>query len=83
MKYTPLSDSGCESRMAQLDVKVKFSGGASPLKTLGNKQLVNVNKYLMTEDFNDDKGTLALFGWARNSIEAKEAVKMEEEQEQL
>ena len=33
MKYTPLSNSGCESRMAQLDVKVKLSGGAAPLKT--------------------------------------------------
>ena len=65
--------------MAQLDVKVKFSGGAAPLKTLSNKQVVSVNKYLMTEDFNDDKDTLALFRWARNSTEAKEAVKMEEE----
>ena len=47
--------------MAQLDVKVKFSGVAAPLKTLSNKQVVSVNKYLMTEDFNDDKDTLALF----------------------
>ena len=44
-----------------------------------NKQVVSVNKYLMTEDFNDDKDTLAPFRWARNSTEAKEAVKMEEE----
>ena len=71
MKYTPLSNSGCESRMAQLDVKVKFSGGAAPLKTLSNKQVVSVNKYLMTEDFNDDQDTLAVFRWARNSTEAK------------
>ena len=61
IKYTPLSNSECESLMAQLDVKVKFSGGAAPLKTLSNKQVVSVNKYLMTEDFNDDKDTLALF----------------------
>ena len=27
MKYTPLTNSGSESRMAQLDVKVNFSGG--------------------------------------------------------
>ena len=49
------------------------------MKTLSNKQVVTVNKYLMTEDFKDDKATLALFRWARNSNEAKEAVKMEEE----
>ena len=65
--------------MAQLDVKVKFSGGAAPLKTLSNKQVVSVNKYLMTEDFNDDQDTLALFRWARNSTEAKQATQMEEE----
>ena len=41
--------------------------------------MVSVNKYLMTEGFNDDKATLALFRWARNSTEAKEAVKMDEE----
>ena len=46
---------------------------------LSYKQVVRVNKYLMTEDFNDDKETLALFRWARNSTEAKEAVKMGEE----
>ena len=28
---------------------------------LSNKQVVRVNKYLMTEDFNDDKDTFALF----------------------
>ena len=33
---------------------------------LSNKQVVRVNKYLMTEDFNDDKYTLALFRLARN-----------------
>ena len=60
-KYAPLSNSGCKSQMAQLDVKVKFSDGAAPLKTLSNKQVVSVNKYLMTEDFNDNKDTLALF----------------------
>ena len=65
--------------MAQLDVKVKFFGGAAPLKTLSNKPVVSGNKYLITEDFNDDKDWLDLFRWARNSIEAKEAVKMEEE----
>ena len=47
--------------MVQLDVKVKFSGGAAPLKPLGNKKGVSVNKYLMTQGFRDDIATLALF----------------------
>ena len=65
--------------MGQLDVEIKLPGDAASLKTLSNKQVVSVNKYLMTEDFNDDNNTLALFRWARNSTTAKEAVKMKEE----
>ena len=50
MKHTPLTNSGCESRMAQLDVRVKFSGGAAPLDTLSDKQIVSVNKYLTSSE---------------------------------
>ena len=54
MKHAPLTNSGCESRMAQLDVRVKFSGGAAPLDTFSDKQIVSVNKYLTSSDFDDD-----------------------------
>ena len=37
MEYAPLTNSGCENRQAQLDVRVKFSGEAAPLKNISNK----------------------------------------------
>ena len=76
MKYTPLTNSGSESRMAELDVKVKFSGGAAPVKTLSNKQVISVNKYLCTKDFSTDEKILEHFTWERTSKEATEATKM-------
>ena len=33
MRYTPLTNSASESRIAQLDLKVKFSGGAAPVQS--------------------------------------------------
>ena len=40
MMYCPLTNSGCESRQANLDRRVKFSGGSTPLQTLSNKEVV-------------------------------------------
>ena len=65
MKHAPLTNSGCESCMAQLDVRVKFSGGAAPLDTLSNKEIVSVNKHLTTNDF-DSEGAGELFKWAKH-----------------
>ena len=78
MRYTPLTNSGCESRMAQLDVKVKFSGGSAPVETLSDKQVVSVNGYLLTEDFDDANNTHTLFKWARTSAQAKEANRLQD-----
>ena len=78
MKHAPLTNSGCESRMAQLDVRVKFSGGAAPLDTLSDKQIVSVNKYLTSTDF-DNEGAGELFKWARTSEEAKLAIGLQQD----
>ena len=53
MKYTPLTSSGSQSRMAQLDVTVNFSGGAAPVDTISDKQVISVNQLFTTEEFND------------------------------
>ena len=45
MKHTPLTNSGCESRAAQLGVMTDFVGGSTFIKTLSNKQIVKVNGY--------------------------------------
>ena len=78
MKHTPLTNSGCESRMAQLDVRVKFSGGAATLDTLSDKQIVSVNKYLNSSEF-DNGGAEEMFKWARTSEEAKKAMELQKD----
>ena len=49
--------------MAQLDVKVNFSGGAAPVDTISDKQVISVNQLFTTEEFNDGN-TLEMFKWA-------------------
>ena len=51
MMYSPLTNSGCESRQANLDRRVKFSGGSTPLQTLSNKEVVASNSYLNSSSF--------------------------------
>ena len=78
MEHAPLTNSGCESRMAQLDVRVKFSGGAAPVDTISDKQIVAVNKYLVCNDLHLDR-IEEEFKWARTSEEAKKVLKIQKE----
>ena len=71
MKHAPLTNSGCESRMAQLDVRVKYSGGSAPVHTISDKQVVAQNKYLLSSDFDTADKTEDQFKWAKTSAEAK------------
>ena len=59
MKYTPLTNDACESQMAQLDVKVNYSGGAAPVETLCDKQILSANGYLTIDDKKSKHSTLA------------------------
>ena len=73
MKYAPLTNSGCESSMAQLDVRIKYSGGSAPVHTISDKQVVAQNKYLLSSDFDTADKTEDQFKWAKTSAEAKMA----------
>ena len=73
MENAPLTNSGCESKMADLDVRVRFSGGAAPIETISDKQVVSKNKFLLSDEF-DGEGAGELFKWARTSTEAKKAM---------
>ena len=53
MKHTPLTNLGCESRMAQYDNRVKFSRGFASISILSDKQVVATNKYLLQPNLND------------------------------
>ena len=37
--------------MALLNVKLKYSDGAAPIKTLSGKQIVSANGYLTSDEF--------------------------------
>ena len=79
MMYCPLTNSGCESRQANLDRRVKFSGGSTPLQTLSNKEVVTGNKYLSSASFPVSlHAQMQEFQWARRSKESKEAIKLQQ-----
>ena len=78
MLKAPLTNSGCESRLAQLDVRVDFCGGSAPINTISDKQVVSVNNYFSTDEFKSENKK-ELFQWARNSEEAKEVNKLQDE----
>ena len=79
MKFAPLTNSGCESRMAELDVRVKYSGGSAPVPTISDKQVVAKNKYLLSDDFDTAEKTEDMFQWAKSSAEAKMANDLQKE----
>ena len=79
MMYCPLTNSGCESRQANLDRRVKFSGGSTPLQTLSNKEVVCGNKYLTSGSFPVSlHAQMQEFQWARRSKDAKEALQLQQ-----
>ena len=59
--------------MAELDVRVKYSGGSAPVPTISDKQIVSKNKYLLSDDFDTSDKTEEQFQWAKSSAEAKMA----------
>ena len=66
MKHAPLTNLGCESRIAQFDNRVKFSRGFAPISTLSDKQVVATNKYLLQLNLNDPEVCKSEFTWAKN-----------------
>ena len=79
MKHTPLTNSGSESRVAQLGVMTDFVWGSTSIETLSNKQIVKVNGYLKTSYFTTDEQTSHLFKWARTSSECKKVKEINQE----
>ena len=77
LEFAPLTNSGAESRFSQLDVKVKFSGGSAKLDTISDKQIVGVNKYLIQPGVQET--AQEQFKWAHTSMQAKEAMKLQNE----
>ena len=53
LQFAPLTNLGCESEVAALDVRLKVSGGTTTIQTLSNKTVVKTNKYLEHKDLLD------------------------------
>jgi hypothetical protein len=46
LQFAPLTNLGCESEVAALDVRPKVPGGATTIQTLPNKTAVKTNEHL-------------------------------------
>ena len=79
IKHAPLTNLGCESRMAQFDNRVKFSRGFAPISTLSDKQVVATNKYLLQPNLDDPEVCKSEFTWAKNSKQATLVNKLQQE----
>ena len=66
------------ARQAELDVRVKHSGGSAPLETLSDKQIVSVNGYLLQPIFETD-GAGKEWLWFRSSAETKACRELRQE----
>ena len=79
MKHAPLTNLGCESRMAQFDNMVKFSGGSAHISTLSDKQVDSTYKYLLHHNLDDAEVCKEEFKWAKTSNEAQMVNELQKE----
>ena len=74
MEEAPLTNSGCESNFAQLDLECRrVGGGNTTLQTMSQRHIVKTNKYFNTEDWKNMETDLKNKAWkqARSSDQAK------------
>ena len=73
MKWAPLTNLGCESKMGWLDNRIKVSGGSTTVHTLSHKSIVAHNGLLSADEFQDlsPEEKLVLWRFGRNSDTAK------------
>ena len=74
MEEAPLTNSGCESNFAQLDLEFRrVGGGQTTLQTMSNRHIVKTNKNFNTEDWKNMESKLKNKAWkdARSSEQAK------------
>ena len=74
LMFAPISNLGCESEIAWLDNRLKFSGGSTSVSTISNKKVIHTNKAITSELFPDDESERRKkWKWARSSDEVKAA----------
>ena len=78
MRWAPLTNLGCESKMAWLDNRIKVSGGSTSAQTLPEKSIIAHNKYLSSPDFDglSEDRKLELWRFGRSGDTAKAVRRM-------
>ena len=82
MEEAPLTNSGCESNFAQLDLECRrVGGGQTTLQTMSNRHIVKTNQYISSEDWKHMEAELKNRAWkdARSSSQAKIVRSMQKE----
>ena len=53
LEYAPLTNLGCESEFAKLDVRIAASGGSTTIQTHSRKNIVTTNRLLTDPSFSE------------------------------
>ena len=77
----PLTNSGCESNFAQLDLECKRGSGQTTLQTMSNRHMVKTNQYFNSEDWKNMEPELKTKAWkdARSGDQSKIVKKMQKQ----
>ena len=81
LEEAPLTNSGCESNFAQLDLECRRGGGQTTLQTMSNRHMVKSNKFFNTEDWTQMESEVKNKAWkeARSGEQAKIVKSMQKE----
>ena len=81
MDQAPLTNSGCESNFAQLDLECRRGSGQTTLQTMSSRHLVKTNKYFDTDEWKQLSTELKAKCWkdARSGQQAKIVKEMQKE----
>ena len=81
MDEAPLTNTGCESNFAQLDLECRRGSGQTTLQTMSNRHLVKTNDYFNSEEWKQMAPELRSKSWkdARSGEQAKIVRKMQQE----
>ena len=73
MSEAPLTNFGCESNFAQLDLECRRGSGQTTLQTMSNRNMVKTNQYFNTEEWKQLSPELRAKSWkdARSGEAAK------------
>ena len=81
LNQAPLTNSGCESNFAQLDLECKRGSGQTTLNTMSNRNMIKTNQYFKSEEWDKLAPELKRRAWkeARSGEQALLVRKMKQQ----